>query len=161
MLFRSTGDRATERCDRVVTEWFAQEDRPDHDCDAHVLVHGRAMVELPSKYGAWARREGLPLAQNRAALRPDDPVQVQITSPRDGLTLLRDPEAPAGMDTLLLQATVDPPVPQVVWYVDGEPVATVHAPYELRWPVQAGEHTFEVRAALQHATSQRIRISAM
>jgi penicillin-binding protein 1C len=156
-----TGEVATERCDHVVTEWFAEGRAPEHDCGAHVTVHGQTRVRLPSRYGAWARRVGLPLAPSQGAVGSDDDVVVRILSPRDGQRVRRDPEAPAGMDTLLLQASVDPPVPEVVWYVDGEPVAVVPAPYVLRWPVQAGEHTFEARPALQAGSSGRVRVSAM
>ncbi|MFT7520756.1 MAG: penicillin-binding protein 1C [Kiritimatiellia bacterium] len=156
-----TGQRATSRCDRVVTEWFAEDQLPQHDCDAHVTLQGRNLVQLPSRYSLWARRIGLNMAPSPGSLHGEDPVDVRILSPRDGQRVLRDPEAPAGMDTLLLQASVDPPVSQVVWYIDGDPVATVTSPYTLRWPVSQGEHTFEARAALQRGRSGVVTVSAL
>jgi penicillin-binding protein 1C len=40
---------------------------------------------------------------------------------------------------------VDPPVAQVVWYVDGEPFEVSDYPYTARWPLRAGEHRIEAR----------------
>ena len=68
-----------------------------------------------------------------------------LFSPRDGDHLMRDPEAPDGMGTVLLAAAVSPPVEQLVWYVDGEPWKVVEAPYTARWPVQPGQHVLEAR----------------
>ena len=38
-----------------------------------------------------------------------------------------------------------PPVPQVVWWVDGRPYKVVDYPYETRWPLTPGRHVFQVR----------------
>ena len=35
-------------------------------------------------------------------------------------------------------------VPQVVWYVDGEPYEVVDWPYTTRWPIEPGPHRFQV-----------------
>jgi penicillin-binding protein 1C len=73
------------------------------------------------------------------------PVRLRITSPEDGAHLLRDPETPAALGTVALRVVVDPPVGEVVWYVDGLPVATAAYPYTARWALRPGEHTFQVR----------------
>ncbi len=47
--------------------------------------------------------------------------RISITAPSAGMRVLRDPETPPDRTTLALRAVVDPPVEQLVWYVDGAP----------------------------------------
>ena len=89
-----------------------------------------------------------------------DEVHLAIVAPRDGAHLLPDHEAPPGLDTIRLQVAVDPPVEQVVWYVDGEPFAVVDHPYVARWQMAPGEHVFEARIPYSEATSQEVRVLA-
>jgi penicillin-binding protein 1C len=91
-----------------------------------------------------------------ASHRPD--VRVSLTSPADGLRILRDPETPAGQATLSLAAVVDPPAPEVVFYVDGMPFETVPYPYRTRWPLLPGAHAFEARVPGSGAASPRSRV---
>jgi penicillin-binding protein 1C len=125
-----TGRRATEACDRVVVEWIRPGEEPVDACAAHVhlavdsrdgrlattrtparFVDRRTFVDLPPAYAAWAASAGLP----RPPLMPDPgrvlhtAPRVSITSPVQGLRLLRDPETPLGQSTLALRAVVDPP----------------------------------------------------
>lgn len=140
-----SGDRATPLCDRVITEHYPKEHVPTSSCAMHREERGHTVVELPPRYAAWARREGLPVASNRlAAAEPD---RVSIVAPRDGQRLLRDPEAPDGRDTLLLRAEANPGIGAVVWSVDGVPVAVAEPPFEARWVITPGEHRIEARAA--------------
>lgn len=163
-----TGGRPTPACDHVVTEWFRPGEAPAEDCDAHVRLEvdvrtgslanaatpGRfrreqVFVDLPARYAAWQTRTGLPRPPG-AGPRPDAPPEartlaVRVTAPRDGQVLVRDADVPAEFATVALEATVDPPAPQVVWYVDGEPFEVVDYPYATRWPVQVGEHAIEAR----------------
>ncbi|MBT3222608.1 MAG: glycosyl transferase, partial [Proteobacteria bacterium] len=152
-----TGAVATDRCDGTTTEWFPKDGIPIRECAAHIRVGDQVMLDLPSRYGAWARKAGLPLAPSPAVVA-SNVIEVQVLSPRDGTRVMRDPEAPLGMDTLLLQAAVDPPVSQLVWYVDGEPLDVVEAPYETRWPIEPGRHIIEARVALMEFGSQKVVI---
>jgi penicillin-binding protein 1C len=76
-------------------------------------------------------------------------VSVSLTSPVDGTNVILDPEIPARFQTLALRATVNPAVPEIVWYVDGREFARVGFPYEARWPISPGVHT--IRAAFPRA----------
>jgi hypothetical protein len=49
-------------------------------------------------------------------------------------------------------------VPQLVWYVDDRPVATVTAPYTHRWRLEPGEHVVQARVAFSAARSRRVRL---
>src|SRR5205807_698700 len=87
------------------------------------------------------------------------PARLRITSPENGARLLHDPETPAELNTVALRAVVDPPVDEVVWYVDGLPVATAAYPYSARWRLQPGEHTFQVRLGSGGGASRRVQVT--
>jgi len=87
------------------------------------------------------------------------PTRLRITSPENGARLLRDPETPAALNTVALRAVVDPPVNEVVWYVDGLPVATAVYPYTARWRLQPGEHTFQVRLGSGAGASRSVQVT--
>jgi hypothetical protein len=58
-----------------------------------------------------------------------------------------------------LRAVADPPVEQLVWYVDGQPFETVDYPYSTRWRVVPGEHTFQARLPYRDVSSRAVTIS--
>jgi penicillin-binding protein 1C len=176
-----TGALATDACDRVTVEWLRKGDEPPHTCRAHVrllvdartgrpatretpryFLEPRTFADLPPRYAAWAAAEGLPRppalepALSFASFRRV--VRVSLTSPTDGLRLLRDPETPPGQATLSLGAVVDPPGPEVVFYVDGLPFEVAPYPYRTRWPLRPGEHAFEARVPRAGAASARVRV---
>jgi penicillin-binding protein 1C len=140
------------------------------------FVEVRTFVELPPRYAAWAASAGLPRLPGpgrasdftrsvegglapTAVIRTAGPgVRIGIVSPENGLRLLRDPETPADRTTLALKAVVDPPVPQLVWYVDGRPFQVVDYPYTTRWILEPGDHVFQARLAQGSAVSTAVRI---
>ncbi len=150
-------------------------------------IEVRTFVELPPRYAAWQAAAGLPrppdaasqltlpavahLGAARAAAPASSwppggrvalaggPARLRITSPENGARLLRDPETPADLNTVALRAVVDPPVNEVVWYVDGLPVATAAYPYAARWRLQPGEHTFQVRLGTGGSASRRVQVT--
>ena len=94
---------------------------------------------------------------SRAALRGGS-VRLWIASPETGLRVLRDPETPPEQATIALRAVVEPPVPQVVWYVDGRPFTVADHPYTARWPLTPGDHVIEVRLPNIDVRSGRVRV---
>jgi penicillin-binding protein 1C len=177
-----TGRLATDVCDRVLAEWLRPGEAPVDHCRAHVRVlvdarsgrvasrdtppawtEPRTFVDLAPRYAAWAAGARLPqLARlTLAGYAPGAasvPPRLSITSPEDGTRLIRDPEAPAGRGTLALEAIVEPPAPQVVWYVDGRPFHVAEHPYTARWPLEPGEHSFEARLPNAPTRSGRVRV---
>ncbi len=140
----------------------------------------RGFTVLPPRYAAWASDIGLPRPPTvpsllgateggRAGTVRSGPTartepatttarRIQITEPRQGVHLLIDPETPPALATVALRATVDPPVDQLVWYVDGQPFATVDHPFTARWPLAPGEHTIEARVPFGGGRSGRVRV---
>lgn len=127
------------------------------------------VVDLGARYADWAAKAGLPRPPDQVSrlgegdaviltgpapppLTTVGPVgrggetltpTLEITSPERGIKLIRDPEVPDAHATLALRVTVDPPVSQVMWMVDGQPFELVESPYTTRWPLEAGKHSFQ------------------
>ncbi|MEA2603251.1 MAG: penicillin-binding protein [Acidobacteriota bacterium] len=138
-------------------------------------IEVRTFVSLPPRYAAWQLAASLPHPPDEVSfLRPGQappvgiasgpmlasnrPVRLRITSPEHKVRLLRDPETPLDLSTVALTVVVDPPVRQVVWYVDGRPYQTVDYPYTTRWRLQPGEHTFQVRVPFTPEGSPEVRV---
>lgn len=162
---RLSGRPASPACDRTSRVYMPPHVQPGDPCPYHrhlavdrrsgqaatdatpfEAVDVRTVVDLPPRYATWAAHSGLPLMPTRATATASAPsTHLRITAPETGARLLRDPETPASLATVALRVTVDPPVEQIVWWVDGAPFATVDYPYEARWPVTPGRHTFQAR----------------
>jgi penicillin-binding protein 1C len=140
-----TGDRATRRCEGVVSEDLRPGEVPGRTCQAHRAGAGPALV-LPARYAEWAAgRAGAAVGGDGEGPRPSDDWRIRITAPEPGLVVRPDPEAPRTATTLALSCVADPPPPSVLWYVDGELFQEVGPPYAARWPLEAGTHRIEAR----------------
>jgi penicillin-binding protein 1C len=135
-------------------------------------------VDLGPRYAAWQVAQGLPLPPTEVSPlgQPGDPVpdwslaagrpirttqghpHIQITSPRSGLRLVRDPESPPA-DSIGLAAAVEPPVAQLVWYVDGHPFRVADRPHTARWSLQPGVHEIQARLPFSKDASASVRIT--
>ena len=144
------------------------------------FVEVRTFVDLPSRYARWLASTSANAAEStagawsdllgeawgggglRAPTAPDlagtSLPTIEITSPETGLRLLLDPETPPDQNTLALTAVVEPRVDQLVWYVDGRPFRTVDPPFDLRWPLVPGEHTFQARVPFTAARSRAVTV---
>jgi len=119
----------------------------------------------PPRYAGWLAARVRPVPEEEApgtAFLPQlagvEP-RIEVLSPEPGSRLLRDPETPEALRTVALRAVVDPPSPQLVWYLDGRPLATVESPYELRWRLEPGEHVFQARLPFGGARSRLVRVT--
>ncbi len=81
-----------------------------------------------------------------------------IVQPDPDSHVWRNPESPPALNRLVLRATAAPQVRQIVWLVDGQPVA-VGAPGEpLYWTMVPGHHRFQVRLPLQEDASRPLAV---
>jgi penicillin-binding protein 1C len=157
-----SGGAATPACDRVALEWLPPE-RIAEPCAVHRRGERGTEIALPSRFTNWLASLGL---ENGADGAPASavlaglgaPARIQIVSPEPGARLLRDPETPAEESTLALRAEVDARVEQIVWYVDGRPFRTVEAPFEARWELVPGEHSFQARQPFTNARSAAVKV---
>jgi penicillin-binding protein 1C len=151
------------------------------------FVEFRTLTAFEGRYAAWAQAAGLPrlpgsmdgrvvlfggatsshLAGRRG--RSESPPapglgtaasgSLRITSPPNGLHLLRDPETPDPLATLGLAAVADPPPKQILWYVDGKPFSLADYPFSTRWPLAPGEHFFQAKLPYTETASPLVRIT--
>jgi penicillin-binding protein 1C len=80
---------------------------------------------------------------------PDAAVRLSVVTPEAGTHVWRNPESPPATNRLLLRAKTTPHVPQIVWYVDGVPFAMTDPEAPVAWPMQTGEHKFQVGLPLR------------
>ena len=141
-------------------------------------VEQRRFINLAPRYAQWAAQAGLPRPPDSVstsgpstlAVHPADragqfqqpladrDATLRVVSPRDGLTLVRDPTVPANHNTIAFQLEVDPAVPQVLWMVDGQPYKLASYPYTVRWELRAGEHVVQASMPLSRKRSAPVRI---
>ena len=171
-----SGERASELCSEVSIEYFEEGSEVHTFCSIHrafavdgatgALASGDCppgRVQLvtravfPPQYSLWAHLQGYPSPP--AALEAPEKFEIDITSPLSGSQLLIDPEMPRKFQSVPLRAEVYPPVPALVWYVDGEQFAVSSYPYEVRWPLAEGDHTFQAKFARANVYSAPVRIT--
>jgi len=171
-----SGQLPNPQCDHTRTEWFATNTSPTNLCTIHQQraidtrtgtpatvntpterLEIQTVLNLPPRYAAWAVEHGL--NQTTPPTEDDGELRLTITSPRDQTILVRDPEVPEERATLALSVTVSPKVSEVIWYVDGEPFSVAEYPYTVRWPLQAGTHTFQVKIPWMDVESETVSLT--
>jgi len=176
-----SGQLAGPHCPGHRTEWFAPGTEPVESCPFHhevpidrrnkllagptcppQLVDRRVLLDLPVHYQRWARLQHLELAPRRLSpLCPDGldlPLEVSIREPSQGARYLWDPATPAGFSTVRFSADVTPADEEIVWLVDGSPVAKVAYPHEYRWPLSPGIHTVAAAMARRARVSEPVTV---
>jgi len=177
-----SGKLATPDTPYVAFEWFKPGTEPVEETGVYRKVEVDIRTDLPAgpdcpaafrkekncvvldtRFDRWAQQSGLaPFPTPEAGARmgsSDREPRLLVRSPREGTRVLPDPETPADFATLALEATVSPPVAQVVWYVDGRPYEVADYPYSTRWRVTPGAHTFRVGLPYAPLSSPPVRIT--
>ena len=80
-------------------------------------------------------------------------IHLVISTPARNSQIWRNPEQPAAYNRLALKADVRPHVPQIVWYVDGQPFAVTDPDKPVFWPIESGVHRFQIRLPYRDETS--------
>lgn len=119
-------------------------------------------VALPPRFASWAKASGLelpPLDLGATEIQLRQEPALAVVSPRHNARFVGDPETPRDQATIALEATVSPPAPQVVWYVDGKPFRVADYPYTTRWPTTPGPHVFQVGLPYAPSRSPRVNVT--
>ena len=119
------------------------------------MIHHRL---LPAPYLRWARQQGLPLRPARQSRLcggdDDDDIAVTLTEPVTGVRYAFDPDTAPQFATIRLAADVQGAAAEdVVFLVDGSPVAKVGYPHEARWTLTPGEHIVQAVLARRPVSS--------
>jgi penicillin-binding protein 1C len=176
-----SGRLAGPTCPHLKTEHFIRGTEPTEPCPFHAdvridtrtgllasascpadVVLTRPMLALPEVYATWARKQRLAIAPTaESPLCPtSDPSRrsVRIREPATASRYLFDPDTPKELATLRLAAAVQPATEEVVWLVDGTPVARVGYPHEARWSLTPGTHVIRAVIAGGREASAPVRI---
>lgn len=178
-----SGKLAREDTPHVALEWFAPGTEPVEETDVYQMVtldtatgrraapdcppgrrQSKRFVSLEPRFARWAKISGFDLppmdpADPLAQLRPDP--ELTIVTPCKDMRLMADPETPRDQATIALEASVTPPAPQVVWYLDGEPLAIADYPYTTRWKITPGEHILQVGLPYAPVRSAPVKVRVM
>jgi len=153
-----SGKRSAGGCHQTLHEWVDPQDMPPFE-EAATLRSGadgaRLALTIPAEHRAWARDEGYPIDEVSPGAVP---IRLSITAPEHNSRIWRNPEAPQALNRLALKVVVEPRVPQVVWYVDGEPFAVTDPDNPVLWPIKPGTHRFQVRLPLRNGFSRPVRV---
>jgi len=176
-----SGQLAGPHCPTRRAEWFAPGTEPVETCSFHHevpidrrnnlragptcppdVVDQRVMLDLPAHYERWSRLQHLELAPRRVSpLCPDgleQPLAISIREPSRGARYLWDPATPAGFSTVRFWADVTPADEEIVWLVDGVPMAKVGYPHEYRWPLSPGNHTVAAAMVRRSRVSEPVTV---
>jgi penicillin-binding protein 1C len=177
-----SGRRAGPLCPHRKAEVFAPGTEPAELCHFHArvridarnglragpscpkdFVRERAMLDLPATYESWAADQRLEIAPK--ALSPlcrdasyGAAARVTIREPRPNARFLWDPDTPKEAAALRLSAKVEPPDEEILWVVDGAPLAKVGYPHSVRWSPTPGWHTIAARMVRRAQSSGEVRI---
>jgi penicillin-binding protein 1C len=123
---------------------------------------GRVATELCTETGTVAAACAGTLTEWVGPPAPDAPtagaVRLSIIAPDQNSRIWRNPEVPGAVNRLVLRAAAEPRVPQVVWLVDGAPVATADPAKPFLWPMTPGAHRFQIRLPFAATASASVRV---
>ena len=164
-----SGELATEVCSEIVLEYLPLAIEPMPPCSVHQSfavdrrtgtlagpmtpperVEIRSYAVLPPQFVAWGAMHGYGPPPSPSTESPY--ASIAIEEPIDGSVFRFHPDTPQQLQSIALRANVTPAVPEIIWYVDGEPFQKVPYPYATRWHLRAGSHALQAR--FPHANIQ-------
>lgn len=171
-----SGELATEACSEIVLEYLPLGTEARTACRVHQFfavdqrtgtlagpmtppeaVEIRSYVVLPPQFAAWG-------AVHSYGPSPSPSTEllyanIAIEEPIDGSVFRFHPDTPQQLQSIALRASVTPVVPEIIWYVDGEPFQKVAYPYTTRWHLRAGSHALQARFPHADVQSRIITIT--
>jgi len=170
-----SGKPVREDCPQVSLEYFKEGTEPHLKCDVHRRIsidintgtvaneytpknqiESILFVILPPEYAAWGVKQGFGKPPLETSRHPR--TSISLIHPLDGLSLLIDPETPRKYQSIALRAQVTPAVFEIVFYVDGEEYEHVPYPYETRWQLEEGVHSFQARFPNANVLSEVVSV---
>lgn len=94
----------------------------------------------------------------RAASRETPETKLSIVQPDQDTHVWRNPDTPPSLNRLVLRASVTPKTAQIVWLLDGNPIAVAAPDAPLYWTMTPGRHRFQIRLPLQADSSKVVSV---
>ncbi len=151
-------------CLNTREEWFGHHHLPVDTCQVHqnfaidtrngllAAPHTpeqfktRKIFEIwPSAYWPWMQEQNMQLPPQKISTL-DTKQEFSILFPDNGDIFHIDPILRREYQTLMLQAAVNVPVDTVTWFIDGQAYQSCTRPFSVRWPLEKGRHTLEIRS---------------
>ena len=171
-----SGELAAEACAENVLEYLPAGTEPTASCSIHQSfavdrrtgtlagpmtpperVEIRSYAVLPPHFTAWGAVHGYeppPSTSTESSF-----INIAIEEPVNGSVFRFHPDTPQQLQSIALKANVSPVVPEIIWYVDGEPFQKVAYPYTTRWHLRAGSHALQARFPYADVQSDVITIT--
>jgi penicillin-binding protein 1C len=152
------GKPSTGNCGQTLTEWLKPDDLLPVAGGPFVRqpANGeRVSLAIPAAHRTWAKEAGYSVAEEPLV---DGAVRMTIATPENNSRIWNNPEMPPGLSRIMLKSVVEPRVPQVVWYVDGEPFAVTDPDQPVFWTIKPGAHTFQLRLPLRPGSSRIVNV---
>jgi penicillin-binding protein 1C len=112
-----------------------------------------ANASCPEQLAEFVRPQAATSAQGAATQ-----TRLSIVSPEPDTHVWRNPDTPPALNRLVLRASVTPSIPQIVWLLDGKPIAVAAPDAPLYWTMIPGRHRFQIRLPLQADASKAVSI---
>jgi penicillin-binding protein 1C len=180
-ICKITGKLAGENTLESVTEWFKPGTEPseisdvfqetakarilNESNDQNNIIQKKYFVNIDPKYANWALENNIEITPIKMSemlgnITPRDinNYQLTITEPVSNIKYFINPTINIELQTIALKVTVNPSVDQVVWYVDGKPFQVADYPYTIRWQLQKGIHSFQVKFPYSNFESNKINV---
>jgi penicillin-binding protein 1C len=107
----------------------------------------------PEQLSEWVHPGAVP-----APRIGDGETRLSIVQPDPDTHVWRNPDTPPALDRLVLKASVEPKAPQIVWLLDGKPIAVTASDAPLYWTMTPGRHRFQIRLPLQPDASKVVSV---
>jgi penicillin-binding protein 1C len=128
------------------------------------LCRADAGAACPQALREWVKPDEIAATSGAAAPAPVDGAVSEasalvIATPEHNTHVWRNPEQPPGMNRLALKLANGGRDVQVVWLVDGEPVAMAQGDESVFWTMTPGAHRIQARLALAPLASRPVRVT--
>ena len=164
-MTRLSGARSAGRLAQAVLLHLHGANRTDLLAGDFAAPPGREPAELCTETGALAEQSCTGrltewVRPGEAAALPAPPAapRLSIVAPPPDTHVWHNPEAPPALNRLVLRASAEPKVAQIVWLVDGRPLAVAAPDEPVYWPLTPGRHRFQIRLPLQADVSRAVSV---
>ncbi len=160
-----SGGRAAARLAQAVMLRLHGVGRGDLVAGDFAAPPGREQAEICTRTGAAA---GNACPERLAEwIRPGSAQRVPRATPETRLSIIqpdpdthvwRNPDTPPALNRLALRALVEPKAAQIVWLLDGKPIAVAASDAPFYWTMTPGRHRFQIRLPLQDDASKAVSV---
>jgi len=112
-----------------------------------------ASIACPEQLAEWIRPGAAQTVPNGAPA-----TRLSIIQPDPDAHVWRNPDTPPALSRLVLRASVVPKAAQIVWLLDGKPIAVTASEAPLYWVMIPGRHRFQIRLPLQADASKAVSV---